>query len=106
MIQKILSLFLGSKFEKDQKRLKPLVASINAWEETMRSLGDSELGNKTLEFRSRIQSGESLDKILPEAFACVREVSYRTLGMRHFDVQLMGGIALHWGNIAEMKTGE
>jgi len=106
MIQKLISLFLGSKFEKDQKRLLPIVQKVNTFSDKCVSLSDTELSAKTKEFRERLNQGETLESILPEAFAVVRETGYRTLGMRHFDVQLMGGIALHWGNIAEMKTGE
>ena len=106
MFQKFLTFFLGSKFERDQKRLKPIVEKINELEPSTKALSDQEIKNKTSEFRNRIANGETLDALLPEAFAVVREASVRTMGMRHFDVQLQGGIALHWGNIAEMKTGE
>ncbi|EMJ96085.1 preprotein translocase subunit SecA [Leptospira alstonii] len=106
MIQNILRVILGSKFERDLKKLIPIVVQINSLEERMKGMNDSQLSSQTIEFRERIARGESLDSILPEAFATVREVSLRTMGMRHFDVQMMGGIALHGGNIAEMKTGE
>ncbi|TGL73493.1 preprotein translocase subunit SecA [Leptospira yasudae] len=106
MIQSILRIILGSKFERDLKKLIPIVSEINSLEERMKGMSDSELSSQTVRFRERLSKGESLDSILPEAFATVREASLRTMGMRHFDVQMMGGIALHGGNIAEMKTGE
>ncbi|PJZ70092.1 preprotein translocase subunit SecA [Leptospira perolatii] len=106
MIQKVLRILFGSKYERDLKRLIPIVKEINSWEEKIQNLSDSELSAQTQKFKDRLQNGETLDQILPEAFATVREVSVRRLGMRHFDVQMMGGIALHWGNISEMKTGE
>ena len=92
--------------EKEVKRVMPLVAKINELEGDISKLTDIESKNKTNEFKERINKGESLDDILPEAFAVVREASKRVLGMRHFDVQLIGGIILHQGRIAEMKTGE
>ncbi len=92
--------------ERDIKRMKPIVAKINALEPDMQRLSDEQLRAKTDEFRKRLQDGQTLDDILPEAFAVVREAARRTLNMRHFDVQLMGGIVLHQGRIAEMKTGE
>jgi len=92
--------------QKEVKRIMPLVAKINGLEEEISKLSDEELRNKTEEFKNRLQNNETLDDILPEAFAVVREASKRVLGMRHFDVQLIGGIILHQGRIAEMKTGE
>ncbi len=92
--------------EKEVKRIMPLVEKINAMEEEISKLSDNELRGKTEYFRRELESGKTLDDILPEAFAVVREASKRTLGMRHFDVQLIGGIILHQGRIAEMKTGE
>ena len=92
--------------EKEVKRVKPLVTKINALEEEMQKLSDSELRGKTDNFKKQLADGKTLDDILPEAFAVVREASKRVLGMRHFDVQLIGGIILHQGRIAEMKTGE
>lgn len=92
--------------EKEVKRVMPLVKKINGLEEEIGKLTDTELRAKTDEFKKRFQEGESLDSLLPEAFAVVREASKRVLGMRHFDVQLIGGIILHQGRIAEMKTGE
>jgi preprotein translocase subunit SecA len=92
--------------EKQLKRLQPVVKRINALEPQFEALSDAELRAKTAEFRSRLEGDEDLDDILPEAFAAVREAARRTLGQRHFDVQLIGGIVLHQGKIAEMKTGE
>ncbi len=92
--------------EKEVKRIKPLVTKINALEEEMGKLSDSELRGKTEYFKKQLSEGKTLDDILPEAYAVVREASKRVLGMRHFDVQLIGGIILHQGRIAEMKTGE
>ena len=96
----------GDSNEKELKRLQPIVDSINQLEPDFKKLSDSKLRAKTDEFKDRVSKGTSLDKILPEAFATVREAAWRTIGQRHFDVQLMGGIALHQGKIAEMKTGE
>jgi len=92
--------------EKELKRLQPLIDNINQLEPEFTKLSDGELGAKTAEFKERLASGSSLDDILPEAFAAVREAAKRTIGLRHFDVQLMGGIVLHQGKIAEMRTGE
>ncbi len=92
--------------ERELKRLGEMVEVINSWESEVQKLTDDQLKAKTPEFRTRLNSGEELDALLPEAFAVVRETSRRVLGMRHFDVQLMGGIILHEGRIAEMKTGE
>ncbi len=92
--------------EKEVKRVAPLVKKINELEPEIQKLSDSELKGKTDEFKNRLNNGETLDELLPEAFAVVREASKRVLGMRHFDVQLIGGIILHQGRIAEMKTGE
>ena len=88
------------------KKLKKISDQVNLIEEDFSSMSDAELRQQTDEFRQRLEDGESLDKLMPEAFATVREASVRVLGKRHFDVQIMGGAALHWGNIAEMKTGE
>ncbi len=98
-------LFIESN-EKELRRLQPLVDRINEFESEFEKLSDAELHAKTDEFRARLEDGSSLDELLPEAFAAVREAARRTLGQRHFDVQLMGGIAMHQGKIAEMKTGE
>ncbi len=92
--------------ERELRRLRGIVEQINALEPSVAALGDGELAGRTAEFRERVARGESLDEILPEAFAVVREASRRVLGMRHFDVQLMGGVVLHEGKVAEMKTGE
>ena len=92
--------------EKEVKRIRPIVDKINGLEEEISKLTDIELKGKTEEFKNRYANGESLDDLLPEAFAVVREASKRVLGMRHFDVQLIGGVVLHQGRIAEMKTGE
>ena len=96
----------GTYSDRELKRIMPIVDEINAFEEKISALSDAELKAKTDEFKNRLRSGETLDDILPEAFAVVREASKRVLGMRHFDVQLIGGIVLHQGRIAEMKTGE
>jgi len=101
-LQKALRMGEGKKF----KQLEEQVAEINALEDAIQALSDEELKAKTSEFKQRLEEGEDLDDIMPEAFAVVREVSRRVMGMRHFDVQLMGGIVLHQGKIAEMKTGE
>jgi len=96
----------GSVNERKTRHLRPMVARINALEPTFEALSDEALRNKTSEYRHKLARGAKIDEILPEAFATVREASKRTLGMRHFDVQLMGGIFLHNGKIAEMRTGE
>lgn len=88
------------------KRLENVAKAVNELEETISAYSDEELKGQTAKFKERFNNGESLDDLMPEAFATVREVAQRTLGQRHFDVQIMGGAALHWGNIAEMKTGE
>jgi preprotein translocase subunit SecA len=102
----ILSKIFGTKNERELKRLFAYIDDINRLESSYSSLTDAELSNKTVEFKGRIEAGETLDDILNEAFAAVREVSKRLLNMRHFDVQLIGGIVLHEGKIAEMRTGE
>ncbi len=106
MIGKVLTKVFGSKNERFIKQLNPIVQRINDLESTVRPLSDDELAGKTVEFRQRLDKGESLDELLPEAFAVVREAGRRLLGERHYDVQLIGGIVLHQGKIAEMKTGE
>ncbi|MDR0978176.1 MAG: preprotein translocase subunit SecA [Endomicrobium sp.] len=106
MLKNILGRIFGSQNERDIKSIKPIVYKINSLEPSMKKLTDEQLKAKTSEFRNRLANGETLDDILPEAFACVREASVRTLGLRHFDVQLIGGYILHTGRIAEMKTGE
>jgi len=106
MIAKLLKKIFGSRNDRLIKQYRGIVARINALEEATARLSDTELQNKTTEFKQRFANGESLDTLLPEAFAVVREAGKRVLGMRHFDVQLIGGIALHQGKIAEMRTGE
>src|SRR5579883_2759008 len=103
---KLLTKVFGDPNEKEIKKLLPVVELINELEPAMQALSDEELRGKTDEFRARLEEGEALDDLLPEAFAVVREASRRYTGRRHFDVQLMGGIVLHRGEIAEMKTGE
>ena len=106
MISRLLSKVFGTKNTREIKRLQRIVARITSLEAEMETLSDSEIKAKRTEFKSRFESGESLDALLPEAFAVVREAGKRALGMRVFDVQMMGGIALHEGRIAEMRTGE
>ena len=106
MVLNFFTKIFGSNNDRILKRLQPIIDTINEFEPQMQGLSDADLPQKTIEFKSRIAQGETLDDILPEAFALVREASVRSLGMRHFDVQLIGGIALHQGTIAEMKTGE
>ncbi|MBA3012149.1 MAG: preprotein translocase subunit SecA [Desulfobacula sp.] len=106
MVLKFITKIFGSSNERILKTLQPIIDKINTHEPQMQSLSDEQMASKTNEFKNRLAKGETLDDILPEAFALVREASVRTLGMRHFDVQLIGGIALHQGTIAEMKTGE
>jgi preprotein translocase subunit SecA len=106
MIGFLTKKIIGTKNSRDLKKIQPLVDKINSHESTLEGLDDQQLQEKTLEFRQRLEQGEELDSLLPEAFATVREASKRVLGMRHFDVQMIGGIVLHSGKIAEMKTGE
>lgn len=106
MVSGILKKIFGTKNEREIKRLVPVVEKINSLEPQTVALTDGQLKDKTAEFKKRLELGETLDDILPEAFAVVREVSKRILKMRHFDVQLLGGLALHEGKISEMKTGE
>ena len=106
LINKLVTSLIGTKHERDIKRLQPLVAAINELEEATRSLSDDQLRAKTGYFKNKLEMGASLEEILPEAFAVVREASRRRLHMRHYDVQLIGGVVLHQGRIAEMKTGE
>jgi len=106
MVMSLLTKVFGSKNERELKKIKPLVEKINAFEPQIQSMTDEALKTRTAVFKERLNNGEPLDDILPEAFATVREASVRTLHMRHFDVQLIGGIVLHQGKIAEMKTGE
>jgi preprotein translocase subunit SecA len=106
MLELIARKLFGSKNERELKKIDPLVAAVNALEQDIKALSDDAMREKTIEFRARLEAEETLDDLLPEAFALVREASMRTLGMRHFDAQLIGGIVLHQGKIAEMKTGE
>jgi len=106
MIGQLLAKVIGTQNERELKRLRPAVAEINALESSVQPLTDEQLRGRTIEFRKRVAAGESVDDLLPEAFAVVREAGRRVLNMRHFDVQLIGGMVLHSGKIAEMKTGE
>ncbi|EKO3675981.1 TPA: preprotein translocase subunit SecA [Vibrio metschnikovii] len=106
MITKLLTKVVGSRNDRTLRRLRKIVKEINNFEPALTALSDDELKAKTIEFRQRIEQGESLDQLLPEAFATVREASKRVFGMRHFDVQLIGGMVLNAGQIAEMRTGE
>ena len=106
MIGQLLAKVIGTQNERELKRLRPRVAEISALEPQIQALSDEQLRGKTAEFRKRVADGETLDDLLPEAFAVVREAGRRVLNMRHFDVQLIGGMVLHSGKIAEMKTGE
>lgn len=106
MIARFLAKVIGTSNERQLRRLMPVVAQINAFEPRIQALSDEQLTQKTAEFREQISRGRTLDEILPEAFAVVRETAKRKLGQRHYDVQLIGGIVLHQGKIAEMKTGE
>lgn len=106
MIKTLLNKLIGTKSERDIKKIRHLLEEINSLEPQVASLSDAQLKGKTEEFKSRLQGGETLDELLPEAFAVVRESAKRFIGLRHFDVQILGGIVLHQGKIAEMKTGE
>ncbi|MEK6776351.1 MAG: preprotein translocase subunit SecA [bacterium] len=106
MIDYVMKKIMGTRNERELKKIKPFIGQINALESQIKALSHTELAHKTLEFKDRLQKGETIDDLLCEAFAVVREASVRALGMRHFDVQLVGGIVLHQGRIAEMKTGE
>ena len=106
MLEGLLKKIFGDPNEKEIKEIRKIVEKINGFEKTMEGLSSANLANKTKEFKLRLQKGETLDDILPEAFAVVREASKRVTGMRHFDVQMIGGVVLHRGKIAEMRTGE
>lgn len=106
MVGKILKWFFGTHNERMIKKIRPVIEEINSFEASISKLSDEELALKTPYFKEKLKSGTKLDDIMPEAFAVIREASKRTLGMRHFDVQMIGGVTLHWGNISEMKTGE
>src|SRR5262245_59727129 len=106
MLQNLLAKVISTQNERDLKRLRPLVDEVNAQESVIRTLSDQHARTKTVEFRDRLAKGARLYELLVEAFAVLREAGRRTLNMRHFDVQLIGGSVLHSGKIAEMKTGE
>src|SRR6188508_3759389 len=106
LVNTILAKVIGTQNERDLKKLRPIVAEINAREADVRNLTDAQLRDRTTEFKTRLANGETLEDLLPDAFAVVREAGRRVLNMRHFDVQLIGGVVLHRGKIAEMKTGE
>lgn len=106
MISGLLKKIFGSRNDRLIKQYSQVVRKINALEASVSALSDDGLRDKTAEFKARVANGESLDALLPEAFAVVREAGKRSLGMRHFDVQLIGGMVLHDGKIAEMRTGE
>ena len=106
MINSALKKVFGTRNDRELKRMRKVVRQINALEEGMQALDDEALAAKTGEFRERLNAGETLDKILPEAFAVAREAGKRVMAMRHFDVQLIGGMTLHEGRIAEQRTGE
>ncbi|WP_394248899.1 preprotein translocase subunit SecA [Vibrio profundi] len=106
MITKLLTKVIGSRNDRTLRRLRKIVKEINNYEPTFEAFSDEELKAKTVEFRERLEKGETLDNLLPEAFATVREASKRVYGMRHFDVQMIGGMVLNAGQIAEMRTGE
>ena len=106
MISSLLTKMFGSRNQRTLKQLNKTVQTINALEPQFESLTDQELKAKTAEFKARLEQNETLDDLLPEAFATVREASKRVFGMRHFDMQLVGGMVLNRGSIAEMRTGE
>ena len=106
MVSNLLTKVFGSKNERELKKIQPVVEKTNAFEPRIQTMSDEDLKAQTQRFKDRLNNGEPLDDLLPEAFATVREASVRTLEMRHFDVQLIGGMVLHQGKIAEMKTGE
>ncbi|MDD7771022.1 MAG: preprotein translocase subunit SecA, partial [Suipraeoptans intestinalis] len=102
----LMQKLFGTHSEHELKRIYPIIDTIEALEPEMQKLTDEELRGKTAEFKSRLKEGETLDDILPEAYAVVREAAVRSLGMRHYRVQLIGGVILHQGRISEMRTGE
>jgi len=106
MFKYLFKKIFGTENDRFLKSIRPVIAQINSFEDSLKNLSDADLAAKTADFKQRIANGESLDSVLPEAFAVVREAGKRVLGMRHYDVQLVGGIVLHKGRIAEMKTGE
>ena len=102
----LMEKIFGTYSDRELKKIEPLVNKVISLEGEMEKLSDNELKNKTEEFKNRIKNGETTDDLLPEAFAVVREAAWRVLGMKHFRVQVIGGIVLHQGRIAEMRTGE
>ena len=102
----LITKIFGTRSERELKRIRPLVDKILAMEEEYKALSEAELKGKTTQFKERLSQGETLDDLLPEAFAAIREAADRVLGMRPYPVQLIGGIILHQGRIAEMRTGE
>src|SRR4030067_1534905 len=106
MINNLLKKVFGSKNDREVKRLQPIVDEVASFEPAMKALGDDEFKGLTERFKSDLASGKTIEDIMPEAFAAVREVAWRQLKMRHFDVQLIGGSVLNGGKIDEMKTGE
>src|ERR1051326_3593239 len=106
MINTLLAKVIGTQNERELKRLRPIAGKINELESSVQGLTDTQLRDRTGELKGRVSAGASLDEVLPEAFAVAREAGKRVLNMRHFDVQLIGGMVLHQGQIAEMKTGE
>ncbi len=106
MLTSLFKKVFGNKNDRELKRMGRLVKLINAFEEEIEKLSDAEIIAKTEDFKQQVANGTSLEAILPEAFALVREASKRSMKLRHFDVQLIGGITLHEGNVAEMRTGE
>ena len=105
-MKNLVEKIFGTHSQRELKRIEPIVAKIESYDEAMQKLTDDELKAKTGEFKERLAKGETLDDILPEAYAVCREASWRVLGMKHFRVQLVGGVILHNGRIAEMRTGE
>src|SRR5260370_10994490 len=106
MLDPILAKIFGTKNEREIKKMRPLIAAINDLEPQMQQLSDAELAQKTVDFKQRVANGEPVDDLLIESFAVCREAGRRILNMRHFDVQLIGGVVLHRGKISEMRTGE
>ncbi|RYZ78259.1 MAG: preprotein translocase subunit SecA, partial [Proteobacteria bacterium] len=106
MVNEVLRKIFGTKHDREMKRIRPIVDQINSYEPKMQALSDEQLKAKTPELQERLKKGETVDDILPEAFAVCREASKRVLGMRHYDVQMIGGIVLNRGAISEMRTGE
>ncbi len=105
-LKNLIEKIFGTHSQRELKRIQPILDQIKSYDEAMQKLSDEELRGKTAEFKERLTKGETLDDILPEAYAVCREAGWRVLKMKHFDVQLIGGIILHHGRIAEMRTGE